>query len=64
MKLIDRLYALHKMYPAGSDGVGIGALVEVWEALPKSLEVVKVHKEFVAYCEDRFTWSTYPYEWE
>ena len=34
------------------------------EALPKLLAVVEAHEVFIAYCEDRFTWSSKPDEWE
>lgn len=38
--IIERLRQLKAIYPVTSDRVGMGALIEVWEALPKLLAVV------------------------
>ena len=34
------------------------------DRLEKLEAVYESHKNFVAYCEDRFTWSAGPHEWE
>lgn len=39
-------------------------IAEMRNALPRLLTVVEAHKAFIAYCEDRFTWSAKPHEWE
>lgn len=37
-QLIERLRELEAMYPTTSDRVGMGALVETWEAMPQLLD--------------------------
>jgi hypothetical protein len=51
-KLLDRLEWYERAHTL--QNVRIGQL----EA------AVESHRKFVAYCEDRFTWSAKPYEWE
>lgn len=55
-------------YPDRSDAKFIAemrnALPQLLDRLEKLEAVADAHKAFVAYCEDRFTWSAKPGEWE
>lgn len=37
-QLIEHLRRLHRMYPRSSDRVGMGALIDAWEAIPQLLD--------------------------